>query len=109
MRNAATLTQARPSKLSSSSATGTRARTEFRSNGQCANNKSHQVCSITHGPGGSGHGRCAVWLRIASRSTASLKLVAPAEPDAAIAEIVELESALAVHVRVFPALTCFLP
>ena len=54
-----TPTQHWSSKKSSSSSRGTSCRIAAAATGQWANNKSCQLCAITHGPGGNGHGRCA--------------------------------------------------
>src|SRR5438876_1546964 len=55
-------TQQRHSNVSSDNSSGTSCRKALASTGQCAKSRSCHVCAITHGPEGSGHGRCAACL-----------------------------------------------
>src|SRR2546427_6986120 len=59
IRNGTTASHARPSNVSISSRSEISARSVSASTGQCAKRRSCQLCVITHGPAGRGHGRCA--------------------------------------------------
>src|SRR3954467_9809396 len=53
-----------PSYSSSSNPLGIFSRSTSAATGQCANSRSFQVCVITHGEEGIGHGRWSVILRM---------------------------------------------
>src|SRR5690348_1013551 len=59
MRNGTTAHHALPSKVSTCNCGGRSGRITATSTGQCAKSRSCQLCAITHGPAGTGHGRCA--------------------------------------------------
>jgi hypothetical protein len=60
--NGVTATQARPSRVSRGSAAGTTRSNAAGSTLQCAKSRSSQVCAMTHGRRGIGHGRWPVTL-----------------------------------------------